>query len=78
MTITGSEALLNAQKIEPIWNGLVQLKDIINGTTKKLVLHAGPPFASLDVIPPAVKNSILIAIQYEGWASDKASAEALL
>lgn len=76
--VKGSEALLNAQKIEPVWNGLVQLKDIIKNPDKKLILHAGPPFASFDVIPSAVKNSILIAIQYEGWATDKESAEALL
>ena len=77
-TIKGTAALLNAQKIEPIWDGLVQLKDIIKNPTEKLVLHAGPPFASLEVIPAAVKNSILLAIQYEGWAQDKVGAEVLL
>lgn len=77
-TIKGTAALLNAQKIEPIWDGLVQLKDIIKNPANKLVLHAGPPFASLEVIPAAVKNSILLAIQYEGWAQDKVGAEVLL
>lgn len=77
-TVKKAEALLKAQKIVPIWNGLVQLKDIIDDAGEKLVLHAGPPFASLDVIPVAVKNSILLGIQYEGWATDRQSAEALL
>lgn len=77
-SVKGTEALLNAQKIEPIWNGLVQLKDIIKNPNQKLVLHAGPPFTSLDNIPAAVKNSILIGIQYEGWATNKTDAEALL
>ena len=77
-TTKRSEALLAAQQIEPIWNGLVQLKDILEQPEQKIILHAGPPFASLDVIPQAVKNSLLIGIQYEGWASDKAAAEALL
>ncbi|CAM5210880.1 hypothetical protein OURE66S_02664 [Oligella ureolytica] len=77
-TIKATAALLNAQKIEPIWDGLVQLKDIIKNPAEKLVLHAGPPFASLEVIPAAVKNSILLAIQYEGWAQDKVGAETLL
>lgn len=77
-TVKSTAALLNAQKIEPIWDGLVQLKDIIKNSTEKLVLHAGPPFTSLEVIPAAVKNSILLAIQYEGWAQDKVGAEALL
>lgn len=77
-TVKTTEALLNAQKIEPIWNGLVQLKEVTKNSAEKLVLHAGPPFNSLDVIPSAVKNSILIAIQYEGWAENKEGAEALL
>ena len=77
-TTKRAEALLAAQQIEPIWNGLVQLKDILEQPEQKIILHAGPPFSSLDEIPQAVKNSILIGIQYEGWASDKAAAEALL
>ncbi|MDO5668234.1 MAG: DUF1116 domain-containing protein [Alcaligenaceae bacterium] len=76
-TLKKSEALLNAQKIEPIWTGLVQLKDIIDDAEEKLILHAGPPFTCREVIPAAVKNSMLLAIQYEGWAADKQGAEAL-
>lgn len=77
-SVKGAEALLNAQGIEPVWHGLVQLKDLIKNPEEKLVLHAGPPFNSLNDIPAAVKNSILIGIQYEGWAADKQAAEALL
>ncbi len=73
-----NQALKQVQAIEPVWDGLVKLKDILKQPDMKLVLHAGPPFKSLDVIPAAVKNSILLGIQYEGWATDKASAQQML
>lgn len=69
--------LATIREVEPIWTGVKTLRSVLNNN-QHLVLHAGPPFRSLSHIPQAVRHSMLVAILYEGWAEDKAAAEALL
>ncbi|MFV9473947.1 DUF1116 domain-containing protein [Advenella sp. RU8] len=66
-----------SQTVMPFWTGVKQLKQVLPQQTR-LVLHAGPPFRDVSELPQAILNSVLIGIQYEGWAPDKAAARALL
>lgn len=63
--------------VMPFWTGVRQLKQVLPQQTR-LVLHAGPPFRNVAELPQAILNSVLTGIQYEGWAPDKAAAQALL
>lgn len=63
--------------VMPLWTGVRQLQHILPPQAR-LVLHAGPPFRDVHELPPAIRNSVLIGIIYEGWASSKAAAQALL
>jgi hypothetical protein len=67
----------HASAVMPFWTGVRQLRDILPSQTR-LVLHAGPPFRDAQELPTAIRNSVLIAIQYEGWAENKEAAQALL
>lgn len=67
----------HASVVMPFWTGVRQLRDILPSQTR-LVLHAGPPFRDAQELPSAIRNSVLIAIQYEGWAENKEAAQALL
>ena len=69
--------LTPAQAVVPIWSGVQQLAAVLP-VDERWVLHAGPPFRSVQELPQAVRNSVLIGILYEGWAADKAAAEVLL
>ena len=72
-----ASALTPAQQVVPIWTGVKPLAAVLPAG-ERWVLHAGPPFRSASELPPALRNSVLIGIVYEGWAADKAAAEALL
>lgn len=63
--------------IEPIWNGLVTVSEVIK-TEEKLLLHAGPPFKTHENIPKAVLNSICIGAIFEGWAANEEEALEML
>lgn len=72
-----SEIYQKISTVEPMWNKLVRLKDIYP-EQKKLLLHAGPSFQNFQEIPEAVRNSLAIAILFEGWAKNKEEALILL
>ena len=67
----------HASAVMPFWTGVKLLQDILPSHSR-LVLHAGPPFRDANELPPAIRNSVLIAIQYEGWAANKETAQTLL
>lgn len=63
--------------VDPIWTDLVQLKQVYP-EQQYLLLHAGPAFHNFQEIPAAVKNSLLMAVLFEGWASNKQEALAFI
>ncbi len=62
---------------EPAWTGLALAAERIT-IPDRTVLHAGPPYQSLDSIPAPVRNSAAVAAVYEGWARDFESALAAI
>lgn len=66
----GVERICAAQ---PVWTGLALAAERI-AIPDRTVLHAGPPYQSLDRIPAPVRNSAAVAAVYEGWARDFESA----
>lgn len=48
------------------------------GLTGRVLLHAGPPVTDLSRIALPLRQSLLLAILYEGWAASRAEAEQLL
>ena len=72
-----SEIYQKIYSIAPVWNDLVQFKEIYPDQTFVL-LHAGPPFHDFQEIPQAVKNSLIVAVLFEGWAKSKEVALELL
>lgn len=61
----------------PTWSGLAKARDL-GPKTEKWVLHAGPPFENPADIPAPVRNSVVAAIRFEGWATDDRAARALV
>jgi hypothetical protein len=61
----------------PLWSGTRKASDI-GPQTGKWVLHAGPPYGSPLDIPAPVRNALIAAIGFEGWAADDAQAWALV
>ncbi len=66
-----------ALAVMPAWTGVRSLQSILP-SQDRLVLHAGPPFRDAQELPAAIRNSVLIGILYEGWATSKQEAQALL
>lgn len=66
-----------ALAVMPAWTGVRSLQSILP-SQDRLVLHAGPPFRDVQELPAAIRNSVLIGILYEGWATSKQEAQALL
>lgn len=66
--------------IKPIWTGQITLGRVLSaqGAPERTLLHAGPPFTAVTAIPAPVRNSLLQAIVFEGWATDAADAALLL
>lgn len=64
------------QQCKPQWTGLCKVREVIG--ERKLLLHAGPPFASPKLIPVPIMNSLVIGAVWEGWASDYAQAKQLI
>lgn len=67
------DALLS---VAPVWTALATARDVLPDGART-ILHAGPPIAAERLAKP-IRNSVLAAIQFEGWASDFAEAERLL
>lgn len=72
-TLDTSKIFEKINSVEPIWTGLCQVKSIYPEHAY-LLLHAGPPFRSFEEIPIPVKNSLILAALFEGWADSKAEA----
>ncbi|MGW5124872.1 oxamate carbamoyltransferase subunit AllG family protein [Streptomyces sp. NPDC004069] len=52
----------------PRWTGMSTVRAVTGSDW--LLLHAGPPFETIDDIPAPVLNSLALACVYEGWATD--------
>ena len=61
----------------PVWNGQDSAA-VALGLDNNVLLHAGPPFASVDAISIPILNSACVAAVYEGLARDFAEAEAMI
>lgn len=61
----------------PEWNGFATAADAL-GLDANVLLHAGPPFASLDSISRPILNSACVAAVFEGLAADLDQAEAMI
>ncbi len=68
------EKLLQAQ---PVWLGNEPAVSAIN-LDSSIILHAGPPFVSVDEIPAPVMNSAAVALVYEKQAQNFESARAMI
>jgi len=61
----------------PRWTAIATAKDVV-ALQGRYLLHAGPPITDRSLISPPQKNSMLMAILFEGWATDRQDAEELL
>lgn len=71
------EALRRAIAVRPRWDGVVKIGDVAPQKGPCL-FHAGPAYASVEVIPAPVRNSLAFGCLYEGWAKSWGEAEALI
>ncbi|MEO0691602.1 MAG: DUF1116 domain-containing protein, partial [Pseudomonadota bacterium] len=62
---------------EPVWNGFDTAARAV-GLAENVLLHAGPPFGSVDHITTPILNSACVAAVYEGLAPDFDRAEAMI
>ena len=62
---------------EPVWDAIVTGAEGY-GHEANLLLHAGPPFASVDTISRPILNSACVAAVYEGLAAEFDTAEAMI
>ncbi|UNK46099.1 DUF1116 domain-containing protein [Arthrobacter sulfonylureivorans] len=64
---------------EPVWTGMAPLAQVLaaTGCPERTLLHAGPTFSSRNTVPQPVRNSVVQAILFEGWASTMEAAEEL-
>ena len=70
-------AFEQALKARPVWDGLVSASDAL-GLASNILLHAGPPFDSIDSISKPILNSACVAAVFEGLAADLDQAEAMI
>lgn len=63
--------------VRPTWSGLVKAR-ALGPEAERWVLHAGPAFGKPVDIPAPVRNALIAAILFEGWAKDDAQARALI
>lgn len=70
------QALERMHRVRPVWRGITLACDVI-AFPGRVILHAGPPVQPGRIAQP-LANSAIMAILYEGWAPDVASAAALL
>lgn len=72
-----SERIRALAGAEPRWSRVVRARDVW-ADDGPVLLHAGPPFRTLDEIPIPVMNSFAFACVYEGWAKDLTLAESMV
>jgi hypothetical protein len=73
---TDHDALERMHAVCPVWRGIALARDVV-AFPGRVILHAGPPVTPGRVAQP-LANSAIMAILYEGWAQDEASAAAML
>ena len=61
----------------PLWNGIETAAQAF-GLDANVLLHAGPPFVSVDRISMPILNSACVAAVFEGLASDFGQAESMI
>ncbi|HEY8429648.1 MAG TPA: DUF1116 domain-containing protein, partial [Sandaracinaceae bacterium] len=61
----------------PILTGLARATSVVS-LEGRWLLHAGPPYAGRDEVPPPVIASAALAAIHEGWADTATEAEALV
>lgn len=59
----------------PAWVGLIEARDAFVWPSRTL-LHAGPPYNSIEQIVRPVRNAAIHAAQFEGWAASAEEADA--
>ena len=64
-------------KANPVWNGIETGADAL-GLESNVLLHAGPPFESVETISVPILNSACVAAVFEGIAKDLDQAEAMI
>ena len=62
---------------QPVWNRFNTGKDAL-GLAENVLLHAGPAFATPDLITPPILNSACVAAVFEGIARDFDQAGAMI
>ncbi|MFZ1726070.1 MAG: DUF1116 domain-containing protein [Albidovulum sp.] len=62
---------------QPVWNRFDTAADALS-LSENVLLHAGPAFASADLIPLPILNSACVAAVFEGIARDFDQAEAMI
>jgi len=70
------DALQRMHTVHPVWRGVGLARDVV-AFPGRIILHAGPPVSPGSIAQP-LANSAMMAILYEGWAQDVASAAAML
>jgi len=76
LNVADASALERMHAVRPMWRGVALARDVI-AFPGRAILHAGPP-VRLGALARPLVNSAMMAILYEGWAQDTASAAALL
>lgn len=64
--------------VEPVLTRIAPLRDLVSYLAPKTLFHAGPAFASAKALPAPMLNSVVAAIQHEGWAETAKEARAAL
>ncbi|MCH2393758.1 DUF1116 domain-containing protein [Oceanibaculum sp.] len=64
--------------VEPVLSRIAPLRDLVSDLPPATLFHAGPPFTPGRKLPAPVLNSVLAAIQHEGWADTTKEAQAAL
>ena len=70
-------AIQNVLAVEPALRGLKPASDAV-GLDRNTILHAGPAFAKPADITKPILNSAVVALVFEGVASDFDSAEQMI
>jgi len=64
-------------KCRPQWIGMCLVSDVVT-EQDNILLHAGPPFSSVDTIPTPVMNSLCVGAVWEGWANSYTQAKDMI
>jgi hypothetical protein len=75
MTASAADRVARA---EPVWTGVARVADVIESSGERVLLHAGPTFASPRIVPEPVIRSLETCCLLEGWATDREEARDLV